>query len=78
MKALQAGKHVLLEKPSCDRVDETRQLFEFAESKGLLLLEAFHNRSVLFSVSECQSLNVDSSSQLPPCYATCKGDLGER
>ena len=44
MKALQAGKHVLLEKPSADTAEETRQMFEFAEKKGLVLLEAFHNR----------------------------------
>lgn len=44
MKALAAGKHVLLEKPSADTADETRQMFEFAESKGLVLLEAFHYR----------------------------------
>ncbi|KAF7969451.1 hypothetical protein HWV62_27289 [Athelia sp. TMB] len=44
MKALAAGKHVLLEKPSADTAEETRQMFDFAESKGLVLLEAFHYR----------------------------------
>ncbi|KAI0076155.1 NAD(P)-binding protein [Panus rudis PR-1116 ss-1] len=44
VKALQAGKHVLLEKPSCDTAAETRHLFELAEQKGLVLLEAFHYR----------------------------------
>ncbi|KAG7100108.1 hypothetical protein E1B28_001888 [Marasmius oreades] len=44
MKALTAGKHVLLEKPSSNTADETRRMFEFAESKGLILLEAFHYR----------------------------------
>ncbi|KAJ7696447.1 hypothetical protein B0H17DRAFT_1130861 [Mycena rosella] len=44
MKALAAGKHVLLEKPAANTADETRQMFEFAESKGLVLLEAFHYR----------------------------------
>ncbi|KAG6853881.1 hypothetical protein C0991_000346 [Blastosporella zonata] len=44
MKALAAGKHVLLEKPSADTADETRQMFDFAEKKGLVLLEAFHYR----------------------------------
>ncbi|KZP30646.1 NAD(P)-binding protein, partial [Athelia psychrophila] len=44
MKALAAGKHVLLEKPSADTADETRQMFELAERKGLVLLEAFHYR----------------------------------
>ncbi|TFY71038.1 hypothetical protein EVG20_g1970 [Dentipellis fragilis] len=42
MKALAAGKHVLLEKPSADTADETRKMFAFAEKKGLVLLEAFH------------------------------------
>lgn len=44
MKALQAGKHVLLEKPSADTAQETREMFELAKAKGLVLLEAFHYR----------------------------------
>ncbi|KAJ7491898.1 NAD(P)-binding protein [Mycena latifolia] len=44
MKALAAGKHVLLEKPAANTADDTRKMFEFAESKGLVLLEAFHYR----------------------------------
>ncbi|KAJ7122572.1 NAD(P)-binding protein [Mycena crocata] len=44
MKALAAGKHVLLEKPAANTAEETRTMFEFAESKGLVLLEAFHYR----------------------------------
>ena len=44
MKALAAGKHVLLEKPSSDSAEETKAIYEFAESKGLVLLEAFHYR----------------------------------
>lgn len=44
MKALQAGKHVLLEKPSADVKSETARMFEYAEEKGLVLLEAFHYR----------------------------------
>ncbi|KAH9004488.1 NAD-P-binding protein [Lactarius hatsudake] len=44
MKALAAGKHVLLEKPSANTADETRKMFEFAQEKGLVLLEAFHYR----------------------------------
>lgn len=47
MKALAAGKHVLLEKPSADTAEETRQMFALAESKGLVLLEAFHYRCVV-------------------------------
>ncbi|KAI0043357.1 NAD(P)-binding protein [Auriscalpium vulgare] len=44
MKALAAGKHVLLEKPSADTAEETRRMFDYAEKKGLVLLEAFHYR----------------------------------
>lgn len=44
MKALAAGKHVLLEKPAADTAEETRAMFEFAERKGLVLMEAFHYR----------------------------------
>lgn len=46
LKALSAGKHVLLEKPSADRASETREMYEYAEKKGLVLLEAFHYRYV--------------------------------
>ncbi|KDR69580.1 hypothetical protein GALMADRAFT_255794 [Galerina marginata CBS 339.88] len=44
MKALRAGKHVLLEKPSADIKSETVAMFDLAEEKGLVLLEAFHYR----------------------------------
>lgn len=46
MKALAAGKHVLLEKPSTDTSEEARKLFAYAQEKGLVLLEAFHYRWV--------------------------------
>lgn len=38
--ALQAGKHVLIEKPMTMRVTEARQLAAFARSKGLFAMEA--------------------------------------
>ena len=46
MKALAAGKHVLLEKPSANTAEETRKMFAFAQEKRLILLEAFHYRYV--------------------------------
>ena len=46
MKALLAGKHVLNEKPSADTAEETRQMFDLAEQKGLVLLDAYHYRYV--------------------------------
>jgi len=44
MKALLAGKHVLNEKPSADTAEETREMFDLAEEKGLVLLDAYHYR----------------------------------
>ena len=44
MKALAAGKHVLLEKPSANTAEETRKMFALAQEKRLVLLEAFHYR----------------------------------
>ncbi|TDL23991.1 NAD(P)-binding protein [Rickenella mellea] len=41
-KALAAGKHVLLEKPSTDVAQEMQTLCDIAERRGLVLLEAFH------------------------------------
>ena len=56
MKALSAGKHVLLEKPSADRVSETREMYDYAEKKGLVLLEAFHYRYAAWSWVASMSL----------------------
>ena len=47
MKALLAGKHVLCEKPFSDTAEEAEKMFDLAEKKGLVLLEAFHYRYVL-------------------------------
>lgn len=44
MKALAAGKHVLLEKPSANTSEETRKMFAFAQERSLVLMEAFHYR----------------------------------
>ncbi len=38
-KALQSGKHVLLEKPFTANADEAEKLVKIAEEKGLVLLE---------------------------------------
>jgi predicted dehydrogenase len=53
MKALAAGKHVLVEKPAANTAEETRAMFELAERKGLVLMEAMHTRC-LSLVSTCR------------------------
>ncbi|KIM36878.1 hypothetical protein M413DRAFT_31275 [Hebeloma cylindrosporum] len=42
IKALSAGKHVLVEKPISTRAEEVLKMHELAEQKGLVLLEAMH------------------------------------
>ncbi|MCP5064983.1 MAG: Gfo/Idh/MocA family oxidoreductase [bacterium] len=42
LAALRAGKHVLCEKPLAANADEALQLFDEAERRGLLLMEAIH------------------------------------
>ncbi|PCH39026.1 NAD(P)-binding protein [Wolfiporia cocos MD-104 SS10] len=42
MRALEQGKHVLVEKPIADTAAEVEQMVELATSKGLVLLEAVH------------------------------------
>ena len=44
VRALEAGKHVLCEKPYSRRVDEVAHAFDLAERKGLILSEAFMYR----------------------------------
>ncbi len=44
LKCIEAGKHVLLEKPSASNEREAREIFERAREKNVLVLEAFHYR----------------------------------
>ncbi|KAK7208297.1 hypothetical protein BZA70DRAFT_287608 [Myxozyma melibiosi] len=41
-KCVDAGKPVLLEKPCASNAEQARQLFEYAESKNVLVTEAYH------------------------------------
>jgi predicted dehydrogenase len=42
--AIEAGKHVLCEKPLTPTADEARSLFDLAEERGVVLMEAFMYR----------------------------------
>lgn len=46
MRALEAGKHVLVEKPITNTAEEARSIFALAEKKSLVALEAVHSVSV--------------------------------
>lgn len=44
IKALEAGKHVLCEKPISSNADEAQKMADVAEQAGLVLAEAMHSR----------------------------------
>jgi predicted dehydrogenase len=44
LRALEAGKHVLCEKPFTSNADEARTVAEAAKQSGLVVMEAFHYR----------------------------------
>jgi len=44
LKALQHGKHVVVEKPMCATVAQAKKLFEEAKERGLFIFEAITNQ----------------------------------
>lgn len=54
MRALQANKHVLVEKPMTTTAAEAQQLFALTNKKGLVALEAIHCTFVSF-FSHCMT-----------------------
>ena len=83
VRAIRAGKHVLLEKPSVSNATEAEILFELPElSKphAPILLEAFHNRFypswALFRslINPADVVHVSSNSMLP-WWTTSKNDI---
>lgn len=42
--AIEAGKHVIVEKPLCLKVDEAKEIIKMAEEKGVYVLTDYHKR----------------------------------
>jgi predicted dehydrogenase len=56
-KMLNAGKHVILEKPSCSTSEELDELFKLSKEKGVFLIEAWrHIQEANFKILK-QSMN---------------------
>lgn len=73
MKALKAGKHVLLEKPASDTAQEVVNMFALAREKNLVLLEAFHVRYVPVYVFVVYTTHSDDGSyRFHPAIQTVK------
>lgn len=66
MKAIDAGKHVLCEKPLAPTAGQVKELFDAAEKKGVILVEAFAylNTPYIAALKE----EVDSKSIGDVCY----------
>lgn len=75
MKALKGGKYVLLEKLATNTADEASQIYALAERKGLVVLEAFHYRSVFDSTFIVQVLNYHH--QFSSSYSAREGNFGQ-
>jgi predicted dehydrogenase len=83
IKALMAGKHVLLEKPSANTAEETRKMFALAAEKKLVLLEAFHYRfhpairrvKAIVDSGEIGAVNSIAATMVMPPGIIKKGDI---
>lgn len=47
MRALNPGKHVVLEKTCTSNAKEARAIFNYAKEKNLALMEGYHHRSAI-------------------------------
>ncbi|KAG9606023.1 NAD(P)-binding protein, partial [Aureobasidium melanogenum] len=83
VRAIRAGKHVLLEKPSTSNSTEAKILFdmpELSQPNGPVILEAFHNRFYpswnLFKsmINPADVVHVTSNSMIP-WWASSKDDI---
>ena len=75
IKALNHGKHVLCEKPFARNVTESQEMFDVADRRGLLLVEAFMYRSHPLTASVRAQIDSGTIGQLRMirtsfCYST--------
>lgn len=83
--ALEAGKHVLVEKPFTLNAAQARDLYELANSKGLLVMEALWSRfldhwlklpELVTSIGEIESIEADFSVEITHVKRLTELELG--
>ncbi|KAJ7064812.1 NAD(P)-binding protein [Mycena amicta] len=83
MKALKAGKHVLLEKPATNTAMEATAIYALAARKNLIVLEAFHYRfhpaiqriKAILESDELGSIKTISATLTAPQGTAPEGDI---
>jgi predicted dehydrogenase len=83
VRAIRAGKHVLLEKPAVSNAQEAKALFRLPElsvPNAPVLLEAFHSRFYPSWIKFCSLINPDDvvsvkSASMIPWWGTSKSDI---
>ena len=84
-QALEAGKHVLVEKPFTLNATQARELYQLANSKGLLVMEAMWSRfldhwlrlpELLTSIGEIETMEADFSVEITHVKRLTELELG--
>jgi predicted dehydrogenase len=84
-QALEAGKHVLVEKPFTLNASQARELYELANSKGLLIMEALWSRfldhwlklpEIVESLGGVRSIEADFSVEITHVKRLTELELG--
>jgi xylose dehydrogenase (NAD/NADP) len=83
IRSLRAGKHVLCEKPLADTTAQAQEMFDVAEKRGKLLVEAFMYRSHPQTHSVLESIRSGAIGEVKLiktsfCYRTTKVDQNIR
>ena len=70
LAALNAGKHVLCEKPFCLSVEDAQEVFAFAQEKGLLAMEAMRGEFLPMTLDIRRRLEAGEIGKLQSVIAT--------